>query len=217
MSENLFTCAKCDAKACQSIDKAYPKNCKSTQAQENDLFTAALKEYETNAQNLAIAKAAASIEAEFYCKATRVEEIVRFALKMNYKKIGIATCVGLIRETRLFSNVLEAAGLTACGVACKVGSVDKPLIGVPEEGKIKPGCFEAMCNPILQAMLLNSEKTDLNVIVGLCVGHDSLFIKYSEAPVTNLIVKDRVLVHNPVGALYAQETYYKKLLELPYV
>lgn len=41
-----------------------------------------------------------------------------------------------------------------------------------------------------------------SAVVGLCVGHDSLFIKFSEAPVTVLIAKDRVLAHNPVGALY---------------
>jgi uncharacterized metal-binding protein len=40
-----------------------------------------------------------------------------------------------------------------------------------------------------------------------------LFIKYSAAPVTTLIVKDRVLCHNPVAALYNSKTYYKRLLE----
>ena len=39
----------------------------------------------------------------------------------------------------------------------------------------------------------------MNFLVGLCVGHDSLFIKYSEAPRTTLVTKDRVLAHNPVG------------------
>ena len=55
--------------------------------------------------------------------------------------------------------------------------------------------------------------TDLNVIVRLCVGHDTLFIKHSEAPVTYLIVKDRVLAHNPAGALHAMDTYYRRLLD----
>jgi len=68
-----------------------------------------------------------------------------------------------------------------------------------------------MCNPILQARLLAKQNTELNVVIGLCVGHDSLFIKYSQAPVTYLVVKDRVLAHNPVGALYTGGTYYKKL------
>ena len=70
---------------------------------------------------------------------------------------------------------------------------------------------ETMCNPILQARVLNREKTDLNIAIGLCVGHDALFSKYSDAPVTTLIAKDRVLGHNPVAALYSG--YYKKLYE----
>jgi uncharacterized metal-binding protein len=69
-----------------------------------------------------------------------------------------------------------------------------------------------MCNPILQAKTLNEEHTELNVVIGLCVGHDSLFYKYSEAPVTTLVVKDRVLGHNPVAALYQTKAYYSRLL-----
>ena len=61
-----------------------------------------------------------------------------------------------------------------------------------------------MCNPVGQADLLNRAKTDLNIICGLCVGHDVVFTKISKAPVTTFIVKDRVLAHNPVGAVYCQ-------------
>lgn len=70
-----------------------------------------------------------------------------------------------------------------------------------------------MCNPILQAKLLNREGTDLNVVIGLCVGHDSLFYKYSDALCTTLVTKDRVLGHNPAAALYTAKTYYSRLLE----
>lgn len=34
---------------------------------------------------------------------------------------------------------------------------------------------------------------------------------HSKAPVTVLVVKDRVLGHNPVAALYTAETYYRRL------
>lgn len=64
----------------------------------------------------------------------------------------------------------------------------------------------------MQAKLLEKAGTDLNVVVGLCVGHDSLFYKYSNTLTTTLITKDRVLAHNPVGALYQTKAYYKKLL-----
>lgn len=69
-----------------------------------------------------------------------------------------------------------------------------------------------MCNPIGQAKLLNDRKTDLNIILGLCVGHDSLFIKYSDAPITVLAAKDRVLGHNPLAAIYTSHSYYNKKL-----
>jgi uncharacterized metal-binding protein len=68
-----------------------------------------------------------------------------------------------------------------------------------------------MCNPIYQAKLLNHEKTDFNILLGLCVGHDSLFFKFTEAPTTVLAVKDRVTGHNPLAAIYLCETYYQKL------
>jgi len=80
-----------------------------------------------------------------------------------------------------------------------------------KEKTIKTG--NIMCNPILQAEILNNEETELNVVIGLCVGHDSLFYKYSNALTTTLITKDRVLAHNPVGALYQTDTYYSKLLK----
>ena len=70
-----------------------------------------------------------------------------------------------------------------------------------------------MCNPIMQAKLLNREKTDLNIVIGLCVGHDSLFYKYSDALCTTLVTKDRVLAHNPVGALYQAGSYYSRLMK----
>ena len=67
-----------------------------------------------------------------------------------------------------------------------------------------------MCNPILQARLLNQAHTELNVVIGLCVGHDSLFYKYSNAYTTTLVTKDRVTGHNPAAALYTANSYYRK-------
>ncbi len=76
---------------------------------------------------------------------------------------------------------------------------------------MRPGTFEPACNPVAQAVLMNRAGTDMNIIVGLCVGHDMLFSKHSEAPVTTLVVKDRVTGHNPVSVLYGQNFYYKRL------
>ena len=70
-----------------------------------------------------------------------------------------------------------------------------------------------MCNPIMQAKLLNEADTDLNIVMGLCVGHDSLFLKYAKAPCVSLVIKDRVLGNNPAAALYTTSSFYSKLLE----
>jgi len=127
---------------------------------------------------------------------------------MGWKRLGVAYCGGLTNEARHVVNILEHAGLDVYFVSCKCGNIDKTALGVPKEYKIanlygEPDRFEAGCNPIVQAEVLNSEKLDLHIIVGLCIGHDIQFTKYSNAPVTTLIVKDRVTGHNPMVSLYS--------------
>ena len=100
-------------------------------------------------------------------------------------------------------------------VCCKAGRTHKDQIGIGDEDKIYRGTDEAMCNPIFQARLLNAEKTDFNVLLGLCVGHDSLFFKHADAYTTVLAVKDRVTGHNPLAAIYLHDTYYRKLISRP--
>jgi uncharacterized metal-binding protein len=113
----------------------------------------------------------------------------------------------------MLQEILEANGFQVDSVCCKVGSIPKEEIGLADEEKIHPGQFEALCSPIGQAKLLNEAGTELNVVVGLCVGHDSLFFRHSAAPVTVLIAKDRVTGHNPAGVLYTSHSYYRRLKE----
>ena len=96
---------------------------------------------------------------------------------------------------------------------CKVGGFDKSEIGMNDSHKIRPGGFEPMCNPITQAELLNQEGTEFNIILGLCVGHDSLFMANSKALCTTLVVKDRALGHNPCAAIYTAHSYSRSKLE----
>lgn len=142
---------------------------------------------------------------------TRVEDTIALAKLMDYHTVGIATCLGLIQETGQLAEILEAQGFEVVSVCCKAGGVDKMGLGIDEQDKVRPGHFEAACNPIAQAEFLNRSQTDMNIIVGLCVGHDMLFNKHSAAPVTTLVVKDRVTGHNPVSVLYGQNFYYKRL------
>ena len=146
---------------------------------------------------------------------TRVEDTVALARLMGWRKIGIGTCIGLLEEANRLGEILTAQGLEPLSVCCKAGSIDKLELGIAEQDKVRPGTFEPACNPIAQAHLLNQAGTDMNVIVGLCVGHDMLFAKHSTAPVTTLVVKDRVTGHNPAAVLYGQNFYYKRLQKRP--
>lgn len=202
------SCIDCVTKACDGKDDFYPDFCLTKKLDERKIQEV-LQIYD-EAENQKTMEAAAMVEYEGYLKLTRIAEIIEFAKKIHAEKIGIATCVGLLKEAGIAAKILRSHGFEVFGVACKIGAVDKTAVG------IDPVCNqigEHMCNPILQAKVLAEAKTDLNLVVGLCVGHDSLFYKYSEALTTTLITKDRVLGHNPAAALYTANTYYKKLLE----
>jgi uncharacterized metal-binding protein len=213
---NPLNCSNCTIGNCAHLKKSFPEFCLTARAKEG-VVEKATERYLRSPRDRKIALVSAKIEGSYYGKATRVEETLLFIREMGYKKVGVATCVGLLNECNLFAKVAKAKGIDIYGVACKVGAVDKTVIGLDEKQKLSPGNHESMCNPILQAELLNEEKTELNIVMGLCVGHDSLFIRHSKAPVTYLIVKDRVLCHNPAAALYGTGGYYKRLLgpELP--
>lgn len=138
----------------------------------------------------------------------RVLEIIKFSEMMNWKKLGVTFCVGLEIEAKRIVEIFESAGLEVFSVCCKCGSVDKTAWGIEGEDKINAlrghsDKFEAGCNPIVQAELLNSAGVDLNIIVGLCIGHDLHFTKFAEGPVSTLIVKDRVTGHNPFSSLFS--------------
>lgn len=194
-----------------------------------EIIKASFAEYTSDSEDARLAMVAAKVEGLCYLKApgsttvmarwTRVEDTIALARMMGWKRIGIATCIGLLAETENLAAILAAQGLEPFSVCCKAGSIDKNSLGIAEEDKVRPNTFEPACNPIAQAELCNRAGTDMNIIIGLCVGHDMLFNKYSRAPVTTLVCKDRVTGHNPVAVLYGQNFYYKRLqkslLELP--
>jgi len=147
---------------------------------------------------------------------SRLEELIEFSQRMGYKRLGMAFCGGLTHEASILSEILEKHGFEVVAVSCKVGGVPKEKIGVRDEEKIRIGEFEPMCNPITQAKILNQAKTDFNVMVGLCIGHDSLFLKYIEGLTTVFAVKDRVTGHNPMAALYTSQSYYQRLKKMEF-
>lgn len=158
-----------------------------------------------------ISRESALVESEGYCKWTRVEEIVQFAKRMGYRRIGIANCISFVDHAYVLSGILESHGFEVVSVACKTGNIPKEEMGIADHEKVRPGQFEALCNPVCQAELLNEHGCELNVVMGLCVGHDSLFFKHAKGLTTVLVAKDRVLGHNPVAALQLADTYYSRV------
>ena len=119
---------------------------------------------------------------------------------------GVVHTIRIVGRHRDRGDALSAEVLArdfeVVSVCCKTGGVDKADLGLEQ---IRPDAdLEVSCNPVAQARLMNDAGTDLNVVCGLCVGHDAIFGRLSEAPVTTLVAKDRVLAHNPLGAVYCQ-------------
>ena len=200
----IVQCAKCSNLACSKneLEKA-PIGCPSVD--HKDVFSEARKEYE-KPDIRKIHQTAAHIEVTGYMKWPRLKELIEFSKKMGYKKLGMAFCIGLHEEAKIITKILEHNGFEVVSGICTQGALQKKDIDIPDEDTFDTG-DEVGCNPIGQAFYLNSQKTELNFIVGLCIGHDINFIKYSKAPTTPLIVKDRVTTHNPVAAVYSR--YYK--------
>ncbi|HWQ19722.1 MAG TPA: DUF1847 domain-containing protein [Methanotrichaceae archaeon] len=205
-------CSKCSRQACWSKSPESGPDFCPTRTQK-DVMNDVLKTYQEDPEVRKMAIAAARTEGRSYMKWTRVEDTIDFAREMGYKKLGIATCVGLISESRILTKILEIKGFEVVSICCKSGAIPKEDIGLLDSEKAIPGTFEPICNPVAQARLLDASGSELNILVGLCVGHDSLFIKHSRAPVTVLIAKDRMTCHNPAAALYGTSFYYRRLLQ----
>lgn len=218
------SCADCDypdpERLCMDPDGKPGKHCPTLGTDE--LQAEALKEYQDPATR-EFARQASIQEAECYINRhqrpyvmqpskTRIVEICEFAHKMGYRRIGLAFCLGLSQEAGMAAKVFRDFGLEVVSAVCKAGRASKEkVLGLGDEGKIRQDTDETMCNPILQAKLLNQAGSEFNVLLGLCVGHDSMFLAHAQAPCTVLAVKDRVTGHNPLAALYTSHTYYKKL------
>lgn len=220
-AEVLVNCGKCPQRVCNTRewDKG-PDNCPSKIRAE--VIRKATRKC-ISPENLKFAYNASKQEASCYIKLphapevispskSRVEEIMEFAERMRYKRLGVAYCVGVQYEAGLLVPILENKGFEVVSVCCKCGSVPKEELGFEEWEKISPGAFEPMCHPVAQAAILNSYNTELNIMVCLCVGHDSLFLKNSKAPCTVLAAKDRVFGHAPLLALYLSRSYHRRVM-----
>ena len=183
-------CVYCAVGACTDDVSKTPKFCPRRNAAEALEKAEEIRTTDPGAKK--IADVARSVETEGYRVWPRVQELIEFSKRMGIEKLGIAFCVGLKEETTQLAKILESHGFSLSTVQCTVNGG---------------------CNPVGQALTLNQQKTDLNIIMGLCMGHDILFSRFSEAPVTTLVVKDRAMCHNPAAPLvnrYWRDTFLKK-------
>lgn len=203
----MYHCAECTLHGCYIRD---PEKLMSVCPGKDAALQDRAAELYRQPENHEIAYQSALVECEGYGKLCRMEEIMDFARRMGYQRLGLIFCIGLRNEAKTVSRILRANGFEVCSVVCKNGSHPKSGLGLPDE-KTNSGCAqETMCNPIGQALVMNGEKVELNILLGLCVGHDTLALKYLEAPATILAVKDRVTGHSPLAPIYLADGYYKK-------
>ncbi len=222
MREIESSCAECpfrgDERACRTVDGRAPETGCATRLCP-EAVEQALSEYRSDDDLMTFARNASLQEASCYEPAPndpdsrvavkpRIQEVMEFCQRQGYHRLGLAFCLGLRNEAAALARIFENHGFDLISAVCKVGCVDKSFLGISDDEKIRPG-HESMCNPIAQANILNEAGTQFNLVLGLCVGHDSMFFRYSKAPVTVIAVKDRVLGHNPLAALYS--SYYDYL------
>lgn len=213
------TCAKCPFKLserlCCKPGGKHPANCPT--AEHEELTKKSVKVYE-EPKTRHFAQTVAKTERDSYHIGEdgtrlpirpRLMEIVDFCKKMGYRRIGLIFCIGLVREAAIVAKIFESQGLEVISAICKAGGTSKKALDLGPDALLCPENPETMCNPVLQAYLMNEAKVDFNVLLGLCVGHDSLAIKHLDAPVTVLAVKDRMLGHNPLAAINCADSYFK--------
>jgi len=218
-------CAKCPAveKICRVPAGKGPEWCPTKNRE--DVWRPAIESYRDPAVR-EFAHAASVQEGECYANReekpyvmqpvkTRLQELIEFSRRMGYKRLGMAFCGGLSNEAAVLAEILQVQGFEVVSVTCKVGGVPKETIGIKDEEKIYIGKFEPMCNPISQSRILNAANTDFNIMLGLCIGHDALFLRNIRGLSTVFAVKDRVTGHNPMAALYTSRSYYQRLAKVP--
>ncbi len=215
------TCHHCDSFQFCTVGRKNKKRqaCPFNSAPE--VLAAAKEVYENDPETRETTRVASIVEAKGYMQWPRLKDTIEYARMRGYKRIGIAYCIGLLNEARKIAEILGKYGFEVNSVCCKTGSLTKSEIDVPEEYTIrsKTGYIIGWitCNPVAQALLLNRAQTELNLICGLCVGHDITFTQDSKAPVTTLIAKDRALLHNPAAVLFSYygETFFREDLQKP--
>lgn len=181
---------------CSLIDKNLedvPIDCSSCHENQEEILSL----YQEN-ENFAIANVSSQIVMGNYGEKTRLKGTIDFCKKIGYKKTWISILSWFIKRN---VSIQSYNGFDVGLLICKIGSIDRHTIGINN-------CDVAMCNSIVQAELFNQQKTNFNIVLGLCVDHNTLLFSYFDAPVIVFVVKNRVWAYNSLGTVYLVDSYY---------
>jgi len=144
----IYKCANCGLAGCYPKD--FTRLAEICPTKDEEVQGSLAEKYE-EPENHMLAKNAALVEAEGYGQQTRILEIINFANKCGYKKLGLAFCLGLRYEAMQTAKILEAHGFEVLTVNCKNGGFYKAGVGIAKEQTVFNDAEEVMCNPIGQA------------------------------------------------------------------
>lgn len=179
-----MNCTTCEDKVCRK---------QQTSCERESFVKAEILEQYKETSHTEIVKAAA--ELVDHGKAgtlSRIQEIIEFAKSMNYQKLGIAYCYGMEQQAKAIETLLTDEWFDVSAVSCSVGGLKQSEVNTTS-------CIHKVsCNPLGQAEQLNTEKVDLTLVVGICLGHDILLNRNLGMDFTTLVVKDRKFNHTPL-------------------
>jgi uncharacterized metal-binding protein len=177
-------CTTCDDKVCRKQQTSCYR--------ESFDKTEVIKQYQETATQYIVESAAELVDFGRAGTLSRVEEIIEFARKMNYKSLGLAYCFGMEKYAVSLEIVLKKHGFKVAAVSCSVGGLKQSEVN-------SSSCIHKVsCNPLGQARQLNAENVDLTLIIGICVGHEILLNRNLNMDFTTLVVKDRKHNHAPL-------------------
>lgn len=125
----------------------------------------------------------------------RLQEVIEYSLDRGFKHIGLAYCWSMEKDVAVIAALMRKHGLRVSAVSCTTGGLAQ------DEMNEQSSIHKVGCNPLGQAAQLNAEKVDLVAAIGLCMGHDMMLAKQTDAPTTTLVVKDRTSAHAPLVAI----------------
>jgi len=114
-------------------------------------------------------------------KLDRVDEIIAYCHEAGIKRIGIVNGISIEKQVKHLQNVLTSRGFKVDKAHCMLGKV--------KFDELVPGYKGTTCNPAGQADYLAEKDTQLNIMMGLWLGHDMVFNSKSNVPVTPLVLK----------------------------